>query len=201
MITIFDLKTGNISSLKKTLDILNIKNCVSDDPNKLSKSSKIIIAGVGSFDNFIIKLEKNNIIDELKYQLIEKEKPFLGICVGMQILLEKSEEGNKQGIGLIKGEVKRFNNDMNIRIPHMGWNYVNIKKKNELIQLKNQTFYFVHSYFPKVQEDSILATTVYGEEFPSIIGKKIYLVFNSIQKKVKNLEKIFFKILITYDFK
>ena len=140
MITIFDLKTGNISSLKKTLDILNIRNCVSDDPNELSKSSKIIIAGVGSFDNFMSRLEKNNVVDELKYQLIEKEKPFLGICVGMQILLEKSEEGNKQGIGLIKGEVKKFKNDLNIRIPHMGWNYVNIKKKNKLIQLKNQTF-------------------------------------------------------------
>tara|TARA_Y100000996_G_C22447043_1_gene612230 strand:- start:210 stop:806 length:597 start_codon:yes stop_codon:yes gene_type:complete len=172
MITIFDLKTGNISSLKKTLDYLNIKNRISDNPEGLNKSSKIIIAGVGSFDNFILKLEQNNIIDELKYQLIEKEKPFLGICVGMQILLEKSEEGLKQGIGLIKGEVKKFNSDLNIRIPHMGWNYVKIKKNNDIINLNNQTFYFVHSYYPKVHEKNILATTTYGEEFPSIIGEK-----------------------------
>ena len=172
MITIFDLKTGNISSLKKTLDFLNIKNHVSDNPDELNKSSKIIIAGVGSFDNFILKLEQNNIIDELKYQLIEKEKPFLGICVGMQILLEKSEEGLKQGVGLIKGEVKKFSSDLNIRIPHMGWNYVKIKKRNDLINLNNQIFYFVHSYYPKVNEENILATTNYGEEFPCIIGKK-----------------------------
>ena len=171
MITIFDLKTGNISSLKKTLDYLNIKNIISDSPDDLKKSSKIIIAGVGSFDNFILKLEKKNVIEELKYQLIEKEKPFLGICIGMQILLEKSDEGSKQGIGLIKGEVKKFNPDLNVRIPHMGWNYVSIKKVNNLININNQTFYFVHSYYPKVDKDNILATTTYGEEFPSIIGK------------------------------
>ena len=94
MILIFDLKTGNLSSIKKALDYLNIINKISDNPNDLEKSSKIILPGVGSFDNFMKKLKASELKENLRHQIYEKKKPFLGICLGMQILLNSSEEGS-----------------------------------------------------------------------------------------------------------
>ena len=172
MVTIFDLKTGNILSLKKVLDYLDIENNVTSDPNLLKNSSKIIIPGVGSFDNFMIKLNKNNIIDSLKHEIIDKKKPFLGICVGMQILLNESEEGVEKGLGLIKGKIKKFDNNLNLRLPHMGWNYVTSIKDNDLLKKNEKNmFYFVHSYYPETNNEYIIATTKYGFDFPSVIQK------------------------------
>ena len=172
MVTIFDLKTGNILSLKKVLDYLDIENNVTSDPNLLKNSSKIIIPGVGSFDNFMIKLNKNNIIDSLKHEIIDKKKPFLGICIGMQILLNESEEGVEKGLGLIKGKIKKFDYNLNLRLPHMGWNYVTSIKENDLLKKNEKNmFYFVHSYYPETNNKYIIATTRYGFDFPSVIQK------------------------------
>ena len=172
MIAIFDLKTGNISSLKKVLDYRGINNYVCDNPDQLNKAAKIIIPGVGSFDNFMSKLGHKDAIDQLKYQVLKKEKPLLGICMGMQILLENSEEGIQKGLGFIEGSVKKFDIKFNKRIPHMGLNFVEPIRENSLISLNKQTFYFLHSYYSSVEENCIIATTAYGNKFPSIIGKK-----------------------------
>jgi imidazole glycerol-phosphate synthase subunit HisH len=172
MIAIFDLKTGNISSLKNVLDYLNIDNYVCDNPDKLNKAAKIIIPGVGSFDNFMLQLKFKDTIDHLKYQILTKEKPFLGICMGMQILLESSEEGIQKGLGFIKGRVKKLDNKLNNRIPHMGLNFAEPIKDNNLISSNKEIFYFLHSYYSSVEEDCVIATTNYGNKFPSIIGKK-----------------------------
>lgn len=168
MILIYDLKTGNISSIKKALDYLNIKSEVSDDVKDLAKCSKIILSGVGSFDNFVKKLEANEGIEKIKYQLIDKKKPFLGICLGMQILLKNSEEGKRHGLGLIDGTLKKFNTKNNLRVPHMGLNYVDVIKESKLITSRKK-FYFVHSYYAEVSRDLIFGITDYGSFFPSYI--------------------------------
>ena len=170
MILIFDLKTGNLSSIKKALDYLNIINKISDNPNDLEKSSKIILPGVGSFDNFMKKLNISELKQNLRHQIYEKKKPFLGICLGMQILLNSSEEGIEKGLGLIDGKFKKFNNRLNLRIPHMGLNYVKIIRENKLINGNNKKFYFVHSYYAETDAKNVLATTDYGISFPSIIN-------------------------------
>ena len=172
MIAIFDLKTGDISSLKNVLDYLNIDNYVCDNPDQLNKAAKIIIPGVGSFDNFMLRLKFKDTIDHLKYQILTKEKPFLGICMGMQILLESSEEGIQKGLGFIKGRVKKLDDKLNNRIPHMGLNFAEPIKDNNLISSNKEIFYFLHSYYSSVEEDCVIATTNYGNIFPSIIGKK-----------------------------
>ena len=179
MVTIFDLKTGNILSLKKVLDYLDIENNVTSDPNLLKNSSKIIIPGVGSFDNFMIKLNKNNIIDILKHEIFDKKKPFLGICVGMHILIHESEEGVEKGLGLIKGKIKKFDYNLNLRLPHMGWNYVTSIKENDLLKKNEKNmFYFVHSYYPETNNKYIIATTRYG--FHLLFKKIIFTLFNFI---------------------
>ncbi len=170
MILIFDLKTGNLSSIKKALDYLNIINKISDNPNDLEKSSKIILPGVGSFDNFMKKLKASELKENLRHQIYEKKKPFLGICLGMQILLNSSEEGIEKGLGLIDGRFKKFDNSLNLRIPHMGLNYVKIIRENKLINGNKKKFYFVHSYYAETDEKNVIATTDYGISFPSIIN-------------------------------
>ncbi|WP_262590221.1 imidazole glycerol phosphate synthase subunit HisH [Candidatus Pelagibacter communis] len=171
MIVIFDVKTGNITSIKKALDYLNINNKISDKEEDLKKSSKIILPGVGAFDNFMNKLEETNLKNSLIYEIKDKKKPFLGICLGMQLLLHSSEEGNSKGLGLIDGKIKKFDKNLNIRIPHMGLNYANVLKKNNLIKGEKKKFYFVHSYFAEVKEKNIIAVTRYGIDFPSIINE------------------------------
>ena len=168
MILIYDLKTGNISSIKKALDFLNIKSKVSNEDKDLENCSKIILSGVGSFDNFVKKLEINEGIQKIKYQIIDKKKPFLGICLGMQILLENSEEGTRKGLCIIKGNLKKFNIKDNLRVPHMGLNYVDVIQGSDLLTSRKK-FYFIHSYYAKVNKDLIFGATNYGGFFPSYI--------------------------------
>ena len=168
MILVYDLKTGNISSIKKALDFLNVKFKISDQVNDLEDCSKIILSGVGSFDNFVKRLEVNDGIEKIKYHLVKKKKPFLGICLGMQILLKNSEEGKRDGLGLINGFLKKFNTKDNLRVPHMGLNYVDVVQENDLI-INRKKFYFVHSYYAEVSKKVIFGETNYGSFFPSYI--------------------------------
>jgi glutamine amidotransferase len=171
MITIFDLKTGNISSIKKVLNNMNIESKISDKIDDLVASTKIILPGVGSFDNIMKKLNSNKIKENLIRQIIEKQKPFLGICVGMQVLLNHSEEGVEKGLGLINGSLKKFKKNLGVRVPHMGLNYVKVKKNNKLLEGQKKKFYFVHSYYADLDEKYVLGVTKYSNEFPSIINK------------------------------
>ena len=186
IVLIIDYGSGNIksvyNSVKKTLQNLNkyfvLK--VSNNLSEIKKADKIILPGVGSFDqcmNRIIKI--NDLVETLNDQVITKRKPFLGICVGMQILADYGYENHKtKGLSWIDGDVKSLKKSrfvtQDLKIPHMGWNNLSINKKNNLFHNINDEdqFYFVHSYFFDIkQKKNIICNTKYGIDIPAIINK------------------------------
>ena len=181
LITIIDYNCGNIFSLIRILEKLNIKHNVSNDPNILVKSDKLILPGVGSFSVGIDNLKKHNIDDCIK-QFIKKGNWILGICLGMQLLVTNSEEfGENDGLNLIKGEVKKLKstNKKKYKIPHVGWNSIIFKENaysnNLLKNVRNlSNFYFTHSFAVKTTlEENTLAETIYSDNsFSSIILKE-----------------------------
>lgn len=181
LITIIDYNCGNIFSLIRILEKLNIKHNVSNDPNILVKSDKLILPGVGSFSVGIDNLKKHNIDDCIK-QFVKKGNWILGICLGMQLLVTNSEEfGENDGLNLIKGEVKKLKstNKKKYKIPHVGWNSIIFKENaysnNLLKNVRNlSNFYFTHSFAVKTTlEENTLAETIYSDNsFSSIILKE-----------------------------
>jgi glutamine amidotransferase len=171
-IHVIDYGVGNIGSLINIVKFLDLNVVVTNEAKELKKASRIILPGVGSFDAAINKI---NDLSGLKNLILEKalnEKiPFLGICLGMQLLVNSSEEGEKNGLGLIKGKVIKFKNDLRYKIPHMGWNETEILKENDLIDKKKfSKFYFVHSYYVKTENrENCIGETLYINKFDSII--------------------------------
>ncbi|MDH5806873.1 MAG: imidazole glycerol phosphate synthase subunit HisH [Candidatus Methanomethylicaceae archaeon] len=164
-VAILDLGLGNLLSIKRGLERAGSEVILATKNEDINLVDAIVIPGVGAFRNGISTLKKNfnNIF----------EKPILGICLGMQLLLDRSyEHGIFEGMGLVKGEVIKLPNI--VKIPHMGWNDIIIVKDSQLLEgLKSgDYFYFVHSYYCKIMEDVTLALTEYGIKFPSIIEKK-----------------------------
>lgn len=177
MISIIDIKTGNVENINKIL-----KGNITLDPETIEKSDKIVFPGVGSFDyvNNIIKPVKNIIIKKINDKI-----PYLGICLGLEILYEKSEEGNSNGFKIFNNKIKKFNN---IKTPHMGWNTINIKKESLLFNgIKNNSyFYFMHSYYGEINEYTI-AETNYNINFSSAINKdNVYAVQFHPEKSGEN---------------
>lgn len=174
MITIIDYGMGNIGSLENMIQKVGGKVSIATQPEHIATASKIILPGVGSFDNGMKKLADCGFIEPLIKRVQEDKIPLLGICLGMQLLTESSEEGKLPGLGLLKAKTKRFKValDNNLKIPHMGWNEVIIKKQSPIFleMTDDISFYFVHSYFVVCDEPSdILGTTIYGQEFVSAI--------------------------------
>ena len=185
-VLIIDYGSGNIksvyNSVRRTLDNLNkyseVK--VSRSLLEIEKADKIILPGVGSFDQCINRIRKiKDLVETLKDQVIIQKKPFLGICVGMQILADYGYENQKtQGLSWINGDVKPLknflDNSLNLKIPHMGWNSISINKKNNLFEdiTDNDQFYFVHSYFFDIKhKKNIICNTKYGINIPAIINE------------------------------
>ena len=145
--------------------------------NFLSGVDKLIFPGVGSFDNALSELEKAEIVAALEDRVVAHGVPILGICIGMQLFMQSSEEGAKDGFGWIKGRVKRFNNlkiEPNMKVPHIGWNYVIPKEEHWLISPPEarSKFYFLHSYFVECDDkNNEVGITRYGVEFSSLIQK------------------------------
>ncbi|MEN2984261.1 MAG: imidazole glycerol phosphate synthase subunit HisH [Dictyoglomaceae bacterium] len=170
MIVIIDYGGGNLFSILKALDFLNVKATVSSNPRDWEKGRALIFPGQGNFSQAINSLREGNKIDILK-QLI-KVKPYLGICLGMQILFEESEEASgKKGLNLFSGKVLKLKSK---KLPHLGWNQVKIRKDSILFKgiKDNSFFYFVHSYYVDVTEkDIVVGETFYDEKFPSVIEK------------------------------
>ena len=153
------------------LTCIGINAQISSEPLVIASADRIILPGVGHFEHGMYQLEKLGLVNVLREEIIEKNKPILGICLGMQLLTKFSEEGNKKGLGLINALTKRFvPGDSKLKVPHMGWNSVEFKKDSALTSgiRSNQRYYFVHSYFVECENEcDILCTTVYGQSFAS----------------------------------
>lgn len=163
-IGIIDYGMGNLKSVSNALEYIGVESFIATDANELEKADKIILPGVGAFKDAIAQIKEKN-LDEFIYKFVNEGKPLLGICLGMQLLFESSSEyGKHKGLGLLEGEIKRF--EVDLKIPHMGWNKLDIKKKEPLFEnlADNSYVYFVHSYHLETSADIVSATTYYGKE-------------------------------------
>ena len=172
-ICIVDANSGNKKSVYNLLKYLNYDVRVSRSSEDIIKATHLILPGVGSYSEMMSKLKKYNLIDILSNEVLIKKKPFLGICVGMQVLSTFGYEFEKStGLNWIEGIVRRLNTD-NLKLPHIGWNSILIQKKNIILNEidENSNFYFLHSYiFESKNVNSIVAKTSYGEFFPCIVN-------------------------------
>jgi glutamine amidotransferase len=175
-IVIVDYGMGNLFSVKKKLYRLKKDCIISSDPKMISQADKLILPGVGHFKKAMENMGSLKLIDALNHAVMINKKPVLGICLGMQIMADFSEEGNCKGLGWVSAEVKRFNikDKLKHKVPHTGWNNIIMKKESLILKdvPKNSEFYFVHSYhlIAKNHED-ILCETDYEYTFCSAIEK------------------------------
>ena len=174
MISIIDYGLGNVKAFSNIFKMLNVKHEITANFDAIEKSSKLILPGVGSFDWAMHKLTSSGLKELLDKVVIEKKIPILGICVGMQLMANESDEGELKGLGWIEGKVKKLSSNNKIEIlPHMGWNYVEIEKNNLFKGIKDPNFYFLHSYFFEPESPNVvLGKTSYNEKFASIVNKE-----------------------------
>ncbi|MFQ5736379.1 MAG: imidazole glycerol phosphate synthase subunit HisH [Thermodesulfobacteriota bacterium] len=179
MIAVIDYDMGNLRSVAKALEKVGANAVVTRDPRVIDDASHVVLPGVGAFKDCMKHLEEYRLIGPV-LKSIEAGKPFLGICLGLQLLFEESMEfGRHQGLGLIKGSVVRFCPEVDtegaeLKVPHMGWNDIKIKKDSALLKgiPEGSYFYFVHSYYAAPAEPGVtLTTTSYGVEFTSAVEK------------------------------
>lgn len=184
MIAILDYKAGNQTSVLRALEFLGIEACITDDSAVLAKADGVIFPGVGAARQAMDRLtEKKQ--DLLLKELIARKKPLLGICLGCQILLDRSEENDTETLGIIAGTCRRFDENWTdgtdengkpekIRIPHMGWNTIDIVRESPLFKdiKSGDSVYYVHSYYPDPQDKNlVLATSEYGRQFAAVYGR------------------------------
>lgn len=180
MIAIIDYGMGNLHSIKKALEYVGGEVFVTENPADLQNAGRIVLPGIGAFGDGMANLENAGFVEVLKAEILEKKKPFLGICLGMQLLADRSFEfGVHEGLGFMAGEVKKFefagSPNNHLRIPHVGWNNINFKSDHALLSgIKDRSdFYFVHSYHYVPKEDNtIVATSDYGYSFPAIVASQ-----------------------------
>jgi imidazole glycerol-phosphate synthase subunit HisH len=171
MIAVIDYGMGNLRSVTNAFSTLGVEIAITKDPDTIRNARALVLPGVGAFGKCIENLQKYALFDLIKEQIAEG-KPYLGICLGMQILLESSEEApGTKGMGVIKGSVVRFRGAM--KIPHMGWNNVEIVRPGAIFDSipSGSYFYFVHSYYPHPTEDVAATMTEYGVKFASSVQK------------------------------
>ena len=180
MIAIIDYKAGNLRSVELAVKKLGFACTVTQRREEILSSERVIFPGVGAAGKAMADLSHLG-LDEVLTHEFEARKPILGICLGAQIVLERSEENNAQCLGLIKGNVKLFPQPLfseeneRLKIPHMGWNGLQLCKKHPVFEgiTPADEFYFVHTYYPlPASDDHVVGTTGYGIEFPSVIGYK-----------------------------
>jgi glutamine amidotransferase len=176
MITIVDYGMGNLGSIQNMLKKIGAPAVIASDPEQVASAEKLILPGVGAFDNGMQNLSVRGLRPVLEERVIEKKIPILGICLGMQLMSESSEEGNLSGLSWIDAVTRKFRfDDPSMKVPHMGWNSVDIKSTDCLFNdmFADHRFYFVHSYFVTCRTESdVLATTCYGHDFVSSFRKE-----------------------------
>ncbi len=174
MIIVVDYGMGNLRSVAKAVETVGLDVKVSSDPKDVENAKGIIVPGVGAFGDAVHNLERFGLKDKI-IKSIEKGKPFLGICLGLQILFEYGYEfGEHEGLGIFKGKVIRFENKEGFKVPHMGWNQIHKKQEEGLFSdiKENEFFYFVHSFYVVPKDETIVAsTTDYSVEFVSSVQK------------------------------
>ena len=174
MITIIDYGVGNIGSIANMIKKVGGKSLITSDLQEIKKAKKLILPGVGSFDNGIKRLKELGFIDTLNKKVLKEKTPIMGICLGMQLMTKSSQEGELDGLSWIDADTMRFKSDT-LKIPHMGWNIISHQKESALFDETTQEkrFYFVHSYYVSCKrEEDILTTTPYGHDFVSSFEKE-----------------------------
>ena len=169
-VAIVDYEAGNLRSVQKAIEACGSIAKITTDVEDINSCDGIILPGQGASDSAMSKLNELGLSETIKKQ-INKGKPFLGICLGLQLLFDSSEEGDLPGLGLIQGRIKKFSKDS--KVPHIGWNQVSFNKNDHFIEeIPNQSnFYFAHSYFSEIErKKQQLATTDYGIEFCSAVA-------------------------------
>jgi glutamine amidotransferase len=175
-ITIIDYGVGNVASIANMLKKGDFASELTGDPHRIAAAEKLLLPGVGAFDTAALKLRETG-LGELIIERAQAGVPVLGVCLGMQLLLDGSEEGVERGLGLIPGRVRRFPRsvgDESLRVPHMGWNTVHRVHHPEVLPSvqDEDRFYFVHSYFVDPEDEAdTLATTTHGVTFASIVSR------------------------------
>ena len=177
MIGIIDYGLGNVKAFSYVYDKLRIKNLLLRNIQDFENVDKLILPGVGSFDSAIKLINNSKIKEKLQQEVIEKKKPILGICIGMQVFAKKSSEGTSDGFSWFDAEVIKLqiksNYENKLKLPHMGWNSIDIKKKNQLFENinNNEYFYFLHSYFFECfNKSDVIAETTFDNIFPSAVN-------------------------------
>jgi glutamine amidotransferase len=178
MIAIIDYGLGNVRAFVNLYERLNIPVSIANKPSDLRAASKLILPGVGAFDHAMSLLNESGMRDSLEQMVILRKTPILGICVGMQVLAQSSEEGDLSGLGWIDGRVRKLKvggADSGLPLPHMGWNTIQPVSENPFISnlTNNARFYFLHSfYFECNNSKDSIATTEYGTIFSSMVNKE-----------------------------
>ncbi len=178
MIVIIDYGMGNLGSIANMLKQIGAEAVVSADLKQIEQADRLLLAGVGAFDAGMQRLNELGIIPLLEHRVLEQKTPFLGICLGMQLLTRSSEEGQLPGLGWFDAETLKFNFEGNadrLRVPHMGWNELQILSGHPLLSALGEEprFYFVHSYYVRCSHSAdVLAVTEYGIPFHAVIGRE-----------------------------
>lgn len=188
MIAIIDYGMGNLRSVEKALEKVGAKVTVSRDPDDVRRADRIVLPGVGAFGDAMANLEKRGLVEVIKEE-VAAGKPFLGICLGLDLLFEESDEhGLHRGLGLLPGRVELLPTEL--KIPQIGWNQVSIRKESHLLEgiPAGSSFYFVHSYAVVPEDDSdILCTTEYGCTFVSAVERGNIAAFQFHPEKSSSL--------------
>ena len=173
MIAIIDYGAGNLHSVKNALDFLGAQSVITGNAEEILKSDKVILPGVGSFGDALFSLRKNG-LDKVVKEVVKNKTPLLGICLGLQMMFEESEESpGVEGLGIFKGKIVKIP-DTGLKIPHMGWNNITLTKDSALLGQKNNSpyVYFVHSYYLTTpQQDIVSAYTEYGKTLAIAVEK------------------------------
>lgn len=172
-IVLIDFGMGNLRNVARAFERVGAKARVSRDPEGVLAADRAVLPGVGSTGDAMLVLRQRG-LDAAVRERVESGRPYLGICVGMQLLLERAEEGGEDCLGTLSGEVAAFPRSLDLPVPHMGWNRVMPTRPHPVVP--EGYFYFVHGYRPTgVAHECVLATTEYGSEFPSAIGRDAFV--------------------------
>lgn len=174
MIAVVDYEMGNLGSVVKALDFLGVKSRISSDAEFIKSADAVILPGVGAMKYAYEQLCSKG-LDKAVVDYIGKGRPFLGICLGMQLMFERSEEGDARGIGILPGTVRRFESLPGLKIPHMGWNRLEASKDKLLVE--HQYYYFVHSYYCEPSDSNLIAAhSRHGQSFAAAIRSENILL-------------------------